>query len=98
MTADQTTSFIVIRVGAKMDLHLNTRVYTAAFETNLKQKGVNAGQALGDLTTIRQFVTGNALFAFFDAPWFPVYLFVMIVVGWGAVYLLYSNTARVKGF
>src|SRR5437899_1508252 len=28
----------------------------------------------------------------------PVYLFVMIVIGWGAVYLLYQNTARVKGF
>ena len=28
----------------------------------------------------------------------PVYLFVMIVVGWGGVYLLYQNTARVKGF
>jgi ATP-binding cassette subfamily C exporter for protease/lipase len=72
-------SFIVIRIGAKLDMHLNVRVYTAAFETNLKQQGVNAGQALNDLTTIRQFVTGNALFAFFDAPWFPIYLIVIFV-------------------
>jgi ATP-binding cassette subfamily C exporter for protease/lipase len=72
-------SFVVIRVGAKLDMHLNARVYTAAFETNLKQQGVNAGQALNDLTTIRQFVTGNALFAFFDAPWFPIYLIVIFV-------------------
>ncbi|MFL9922585.1 type I secretion system permease/ATPase [Paraburkholderia fungorum] len=72
-------SFIVIRVGAKLDMHLNARVYTAAFETNLKQKGVNAGQSLNDLTTIRQFVTGNALFAFFDAPWFPIYLIVIFL-------------------
>jgi ATP-binding cassette subfamily C exporter for protease/lipase len=72
-------SFVVIRVGAKLDMHLNARVYTAAFETNLKQQGVNAGQALNDLTTIRQFVTGNALFAFFDAPWFPIYLTVIFV-------------------
>jgi ATP-binding cassette subfamily C exporter for protease/lipase len=70
-------SFIVIRIGAKLDMHLNARVYTAAFETNLKQQGVNAGQSLNDLTTIRQFVTGNALFAFFDAPWFPIYLIVI---------------------
>ena len=28
----------------------------------------------------------------------PVYLFVMIVIGWGAVYLLYQNMTRVKGF
>jgi ATP-binding cassette, subfamily C, bacterial exporter for protease/lipase len=72
-------SFIVIRIGAKLDMHLNVRVYTAAFETNLKQQGANAGQSLNDLTTIRQFLTGNALFAFFDAPWFPVYLVVIFL-------------------
>ncbi|WP_338766570.1 type I secretion system permease/ATPase [Massilia sp. METH4] len=70
-------SFVLIRVGAKFDLELNRRVYTAAFEQNLKRSGVPAGQALTDLTNIRQFLTGNALFAFFDAPWFPIYLLVI---------------------
>ena len=70
-------SMVVIRIGAKMDAYLNNRVYTAAFEQNLRNVGVNAGQALNDLTTIRQFVTGNGMFAFFDAPWFPVYLLVI---------------------
>jgi ATP-binding cassette subfamily C exporter for protease/lipase len=70
-------SMVVIRIGAKMDTYLNNRVYTAAFEQNLRNVGVNAGQALNDLTTIRQFVTGNGMFAFFDAPWFPVYLMVI---------------------
>jgi ATP-binding cassette, subfamily C, bacterial exporter for protease/lipase len=72
-------SFVVIRVGGKIDMHLSTRVYTAAFENNLKQNGVAASQALNDLTTIRQFVTGNGLFTFFDAPWFPVYLIIIFV-------------------
>ena len=58
-------------------MQLNKRVYTAAFEQNLKKAGGNAGQALNDLTSMRQFLTGNALFAFFDAPWFPVYLIVI---------------------
>ncbi len=70
-------SMVVIRIGAKMDAYLNNRVYTAAFEQNLRNVGVNAGQALNDLTTIRQFVTGNGMFAFFDAPWFPVYLLLI---------------------
>lgn len=70
-------SFILVRLAAKMDMQLNKRVYTAAFEQNLKQGGGNAGQALMDLTSIRQFMTGNALFAFFDAPWFPLYLLVI---------------------
>jgi ATP-binding cassette subfamily C exporter for protease/lipase len=70
-------SFVLVRVGARFDMSLNKRVYTAAFEQNLKKSGGNAGQALADLTNIRQFLTGNALFAFFDAPWFPVYLIVI---------------------
>jgi len=72
-------SFVLIRVGAQLDMKLNKRIYTAAFEQNLKKAGGNAGQALQDLTTIRQFVTGNGLFAFFDAPWFPVYLLVIFL-------------------
>lgn len=72
-------SFVLVRVGAKFDMQLNKRVYTAAFEQNLKQAGGNAGQSLQDLTNIRQFLTGNALFAFFDAPWFPVYLIVIFI-------------------
>jgi ATP-binding cassette subfamily C exporter for protease/lipase len=89
-------SFIVIRVGAKLDNHLNTRVYTAAFETNLRQQGVNAGQSLNDLTTIRQFVTGNALFAFFDAPWFPIYLIVIFIFNvWLGVFALAGSALLV---
>jgi ATP-binding cassette subfamily C exporter for protease/lipase len=72
-------SFVLVRVGARFDMTLNKRVYTAAFEQNLKQAGGNAGQSLQDLTTLRQFLTGNALFAFFDAPWFPVYLIVIFM-------------------
>jgi ATP-binding cassette subfamily C exporter for protease/lipase len=72
-------SFVLIRVGARFDMTLNKRVYTAAFEQNLKQAGGNAGQSLQDLTSLRQFLTGNALFAFFDAPWFPVYLLVIFM-------------------
>src|SRR5213079_769232 len=70
-------SYVLVRIGAQFDLRLGKRVYTAAFEQNLKQAGGNAGQALADLTSIRQFLTGNALFAFFDAPWFPIYLVVI---------------------
>ncbi|MGZ0019569.1 type I secretion system permease/ATPase [Nitrosomonas sp. wSCUT-2] len=72
-------TFVLIRVGAQLDMKLNRRVYTAAFEASLKHGDTNAGQALKDLTNIRQFLTGNALFAFFDAPWFPIYLFVIFM-------------------
>lgn len=70
-------SFVLVRVGARFDMKLNKRVYSAAFEQNLRKSGGNAGQSLQDLTNIRQFLTGSALFAFFDAPWFPIYLIVI---------------------
>jgi ATP-binding cassette subfamily C exporter for protease/lipase len=72
-------SFVLIRIGARLDMQINKRIYTAAFEQNLKQGGGNAGQALQDLAQIRQFLTGNGLFAFFDAPWFPLYLIVIFM-------------------
>jgi len=72
-------SQVVIRLGTQMDMRLNQRVYDAAFEAQLKGSPQAAGQALNDLTALRQFATGNALFAFFDAPWFPVYLLVIFL-------------------
>lgn len=72
-------SQVVIRLGTQMDMRLNQRVYDAAFEAQLSSGSPAAGQALNDLTSLRQFATGNALFAFFDAPWFPVYLWVIFM-------------------
>jgi ATP-binding cassette subfamily C exporter for protease/lipase len=76
---DAIRSYAVIEMGKKIDAQLNQRIYTAAFEQNLKQKNGEAGQALNDLATIRQFVTGSSLFTLFDAPWFPIYLIVIFI-------------------
>lgn len=75
-------SFMLVRVGAQLDMQLNQRIYTASFEQNLRRGGGNAGQALADLTTVRQFITGQGVFAFFDAPWFPIYLVVIFLFDW----------------
>jgi len=76
---DAVRSYAVIEVGKKIDEKLNQRTFTAAFEQNIKLKGSSAGQAIQDLTTIRQFVTGPSLYAFFDAPWFPFYLIIIFI-------------------
>ncbi|WP_153110550.1 type I secretion system permease/ATPase [Propionivibrio limicola] len=82
-------SRVLVHVGANFDKALNSRVFNAAFETNLNSAGSNAGQALADLTNVRQFITGNGIFAFFDAPWFPIYLAVIFVLhpvlGWFSI-------------
>jgi ATP-binding cassette subfamily C exporter for protease/lipase len=85
-------AMVVVRIGAKMDSYLNQRIYTAAFEQNLTSRGVDAGTALQDLTTVRQFVTGAGMFTFFDAPWFPIYLGIIFVFNaWLGVFALVST-------
>jgi ATP-binding cassette, subfamily C, bacterial exporter for protease/lipase len=73
-------SRLLVRVGAKMDVQLSDRVFVASFERNLKGGGGNAGLAISDLTNVRQFMTGNGLFAFFDAPWAPIYVAVIFLL------------------
>ncbi|MBJ7548078.1 ATP-binding cassette domain-containing protein, partial [Pseudomonas sp. OA3] len=73
-------SSVLIRVGNRLDMMLNKRIFGAAFERNLRRAGGNPAQALQDLSQVRQFLTGNGLFAFFDAPWTPIFLLVIYLV------------------
>lgn len=70
-------SMVLVRIGARLDLDINQRVFDATFERNLRQAGDNPAQALNDLTSIRQTLTGAGLIALADAPWMPIYLIVI---------------------
>lgn len=83
-------SRIMVRLSTRLDTLLGGRLYDASFKQALYSGGMNASaQPLNDMTGLRQFLTGNGLFAFFDAPWLPVYLAVMFMFhpwfGWFAV-------------
>lgn len=69
-------SRVLVRLGGQMDMQLNSRIFNASFERSLRKVPGNPGQSLADLTNVRQFLTGNGLFAFFDAPWAPIYIIV----------------------
>ncbi|NYT45446.1 type I secretion system permease/ATPase [Alcaligenaceae bacterium] len=73
-------SSVLIRVGNQFDMLLNTRVFSAAFQRNLVGASGSPSQAMLDLANLRQFLAGNALFAFFDAPWTPLYIAVTYMV------------------
>lgn len=72
-------SRILVRVGNRLDTSINERLYSAMFRRSLMAQGGQSAQPLNDLTSLRQFLTGNGLFAFFDAPWVPVYLGVLFL-------------------
>lgn len=71
-------SRILIRVSTRLDMLLSHRLFNASFKQALYTNGnIASAQPLNDLTGLRQFMTGNGLFAFFDAPWLPIYVGIM---------------------
>lgn len=73
-------SMILISASNRIEISLRERVYDAMFRHALTSGGAAKSElAMRDLTGLRQFLTGNGLFAFFDAPWFPIYLAIMFM-------------------
>jgi len=89
-TLEFVRSRILIRVGNKIDSQMSTRLFDAMFALANRYPGKATAQPLGDLTQIRQFLTGTPLFAFFDTPWMPIYIAIMFLFhpyfGWFAVF------------
>jgi len=84
-------SQILVRVSTRLETLLNKRLFNVAYKQALYTGGQRAtSQPLDDLTALRQFMTGNGLFAFFDAPWMPFYIAVMFLFhpwyGWASVF------------
>ncbi|MDO8278105.1 MAG: ABC transporter transmembrane domain-containing protein, partial [Burkholderiaceae bacterium] len=71
---------VLVRAGLRFDNELSTRVFNASFEAYLSQTGANPSRAFNDLIQVRQFLTGQGLFAFFDAPWAPIYIAVTFML------------------
>jgi ATP-binding cassette subfamily C protein EexD len=72
-------SQILIRVSTRFDLLLNERLYKVMFRQGLVSGGKSSAQPMSDLLAVRQFLTGNGLFAFFDAPWLPIYILLLFL-------------------
>ena len=74
---------ILVVSGNRLDQLLNTRIFDAMFSNALNSAGRNAtAQPLNDLLQLRQFLTGQGLFAFFDAPWLPFSIMLMWWFHW----------------
>ena len=77
---------LIVAAGVRIDMAINAPLFQSVFEDKLGEGKANPIQALNDLTAIRQWMTGNGLHAFLDAPWAPFYLALMFllhpVLGW----------------
>lgn len=70
----------MVRAGNKMDAQISNRVFDTAFERALRGASTRASHTFNDITNVRQFLTGNGLFAFFDAPWAPIYIIIIFML------------------
>lgn len=75
--AEWMRSKVLVRTGVRLDNLLGARIFEASFEARLSRSADAAPRAFGDLLQLRQFLTGNGIFALFDAPWTPIYLTVL---------------------
>lgn len=87
--AEWLRSLITIKAGVKFDQSLNSTLFGIAFERLFTSQHKNTQEAMQDLTNIRQFMTSNGLFAFFDMPWTLIYVAVLFILnpllGWLAI-------------
>jgi len=70
---------ILLRINNKLDYILNKKVVDSMFKYALEHPSRASIQPFNDYQQIRQFLTGPTIFAFFDIPWVPIYLFVLYI-------------------
>jgi ATP-binding cassette subfamily C exporter for protease/lipase len=87
--AEWARSRILVSAGLRFDEQLGTRIFNASFDSRLsglQDSSKSPSRAFSDLLLVRQFLTGNGIFAFFDTPWVPIYLAVCFLLhpllGW----------------
>lgn len=84
--AEWVRSRLLVRIGVRIDQELNPRVFTASFDAYLRQARRNPLEAFSAMTTLRQFLTGQGILAFFDSPWTVLYIIVIFLLhpflGW----------------
>ena len=88
-------SRVIVRVGIEIDRRIGDRVFEAALKRSVVGQG-GSMSALRELDGLRQFIAGPGPLTFFDAPWTPIYLLIVLLMHWllglaavlGAVLLL----------
>lgn len=63
--------------GVRLDTMLSSKVFRTSFSALLSKGAAQPARAFNDLVTVRQFITGPAIFGIFDAPWTPVFMAVL---------------------
>ena len=84
-------SRVLVAISSRLDQELSPTFYDLIFKSAVLTGPERATtQPLTDLNQLRQFLTSAGVFAVFDAPWLPVYIFILFLfhplLGWLGVF------------
>jgi PrtD family type I secretion system ABC transporter len=75
-------SKILVQAGLALDRLLASGVLNKVFEKAAQIGGARHAGAIRDVAVLRQYLTGNGLFAFLDAPWGIAFLLIIFIIHW----------------
>ncbi len=67
---------LMVRLSLRIDWDLAANVFDASFRRYVGRKNVNVHQLLGDLQSLRQFLTGQPVLSLMDAPFSIVFIII----------------------
>lgn len=76
---DVIRSRMLIRIGLWLDGRLSPELFSASLSPTVLAKE-RSMQRLRDLSTVRNFLTGSAVFNLLDAPWVPLFVALIYVL------------------
>ncbi|ODT64156.1 MAG: ABC transporter ATP-binding protein [Phenylobacterium sp. SCN 69-14] len=71
---------VLINYGVAMDQRVSGRVFSALFDSVIRGNPAARSQALRDLDSFRQMMTGPAFGTVFDLPWMPVFMIILFII------------------
>lgn len=70
----------MIRVAQAVDKELTPDLFNSLSRATGPKDPKGSNQLLNDMNSVRGMLTSPALFAFFDAPWSPIYILVIFIM------------------
>lgn len=77
---DELRTRVLINYGIALDQKVSSHVFAALFEAETKGQGQGGGQAMRDLDSFRQLLTGSVFAAIFDLPWMPLFIGILFLI------------------
>lgn len=83
---------VMVRISLRIDWDMAANVFDACFKKSLQHKDPNVHQVMGDLLTVRQFMTGPSVVALIDAPFSVIFLaFGYLIHPWLAGFIIVAT-------